>query len=315
MLAELVSAARRATAAAATSASLAAAAHGDLGNGSVRAIEAVLDHSSFATTVENLFSLSFLIRDGHVSLSDSAEGYRVKAVKRSGAGGAKGAAAAGHPSPPGAGAAGGGTDAANASNTNSQHQLQHRQLVLAYSMRDFEDWKRAVDPRDCLMPKHQASLSGSAPASVAARAPAAAAAAAAAVASRAPSAVGADPVKVENGVCNGSGRGRAGRPRVDRLPPPPLPLASPTQPAPKTGAAARPPAAARASASKKRSAAAAVSEESSSDDGEEEGEEEDSPARKRRRGSVGGGGPGLGGPKEGGKGGRMLRSPRPARRG
>jgi len=298
MLAELVSAARRA-ANAANAAN--ANSSSSSSSGSVRAIEAILDHSSFATTVENLFALSFLIRDGFVALTDSSDGYRVKAVKKSSS--AKRENANNHdnaPSSPGGGAG---------DNPNQkQQQKQHRQLVLAYSPADFEEWKRAVNPRDCLMPRHQASLSGNA-----VPAAAAAAAAAAAVSARVPAAVGTAAAAAAAAAAASRGGGGASRPPAQTpatatRPPPPQSLLSPTQLV-RRGPPAPAPAPAPG-ASKKRRSSADVSDDDDDDSGDED---EDSPVKKKVARGGGGGGGGIGGPRKSGKGGPLL-PPRPARR-
>ena len=107
------------------------------GDAGARVITAILDHSSFATTVENLFALSFLIRDGRVALGDSAGGFTAHAV-------------------------GGGVAAADAAARLAAARVDGsgatRQLVLAYNQDDWEDWCAAVDEADCIMPRHTAEL-------------------------------------------------------------------------------------------------------------------------------------------------------------
>ena len=106
------------------------------GDAGVRVITAILDHSSFATTVENLFALSFLIRDGRVALGDSAVGFIAYAV-------------------------GGGVPSVNAAALLAAAGVDGgatRQLVLAYNMDDWQAWCEAVDEGDCIMPRHNAEL-------------------------------------------------------------------------------------------------------------------------------------------------------------
>jgi hypothetical protein len=98
------------------------------GDAGARVVAAVLDHSSFATTVENLFALSFLVRDQQVAVSDAQGGLVAVAVGRG--------------VPPAVAAA---------RAPDGDPGAPPRQFVLAYTMEDWEAWKRAVGEGECLM--------------------------------------------------------------------------------------------------------------------------------------------------------------------
>jgi hypothetical protein len=108
------------------------------GDAGLRVVAAVLDHERFATTVENLFALSFLVRDGIVALADAPDGWRAIAVGR----GVAPAVAAARAEAAGLEAVAGGGAAPT------------RQLVLAFDADDWQAWKTAVPPAECVMARH-----------------------------------------------------------------------------------------------------------------------------------------------------------------
>jgi non-structural maintenance of chromosomes element 4 len=99
--------------------------------------ELVLNHNSFAQTVENLFAFSFLIRDRRVKVSDSPEGVRVykaappvKKKKKDRTG-------------DNAVGAGGGAD---------DDDAERFQFVITFNEEIWKEWKQVVNEEDTLMP-------------------------------------------------------------------------------------------------------------------------------------------------------------------
>ncbi|KAK9815099.1 hypothetical protein WJX73_007470 [Symbiochloris irregularis] len=92
----------------------------------VNLLHLCLNHDSFSQTVENLFQLSFLVRDARVSISDSEEGMVVTNLedkkKRDK-----------------------GKDKAH------KEALQRLQFVVAYDLADWQDWCACISREDCLM--------------------------------------------------------------------------------------------------------------------------------------------------------------------
>ncbi|KAF8063801.1 NSE4A [Scenedesmus sp. PABB004] len=121
------------------------------GGGALPVVQLVCSHASFAETVENVFTLSFLVRDQRVRLlPDTEAGLQVQWVSE--------ADKAGAPAPGGDGAG---------------------QFVMALTMQDWQLMKALVPPGVCVMPHRPAA---GARARGAEGSPAAAAAAAAAAA-------------------------------------------------------------------------------------------------------------------------------------
>ncbi|KAK9844620.1 hypothetical protein WJX74_004834 [Apatococcus lobatus] len=94
-------------------------------------LELCVNHTSFAQTVENVFALSFLVRDGRVKLMASAHGsLRVKAL-------GSGALAQ--------------KDGANASTSGRETDGERVQAILGFEMADWRWFREFVRPEDCLM--------------------------------------------------------------------------------------------------------------------------------------------------------------------
>lgn len=89
-------------------------------------IALVLNHQSFSQTVENMFALSFLVKEGRVELLHSDHGVIVKRLSI----GPKG------------------SNAANAASSGAERL----QFVVALDFSEYETWKSSVDKADCLMP-------------------------------------------------------------------------------------------------------------------------------------------------------------------
>jgi hypothetical protein len=91
-------------------------------------IELCINHDSFSQTIENIFTLSFLVRDGRVSLSKSPEGIVVTKVSSGGA-------------------------------SQQQQQGKERvQFVMALSMGEWMEWKDLVDRKNALMPHRSSTV-------------------------------------------------------------------------------------------------------------------------------------------------------------
>lgn len=87
-------------------------------------IELCLNYQSFAQTIENIFTLSFLVRDGRVALSNSPRGIVVTKAK------------------------------AGQQDEQSQKKedKERVQFVMALSMGEWQEWKNLVDASKTLMP-------------------------------------------------------------------------------------------------------------------------------------------------------------------
>lgn len=91
-------------------------------------IELCINHDSFSQTIENIFTLSFLVRDGKVSLSKSPEGIVVTKVSSGGA-------------------------------SQQQQQAKERvQFVMTLSMKEWMEWKNLVDRKNALMPHRSTTV-------------------------------------------------------------------------------------------------------------------------------------------------------------
>ncbi len=99
--------------------------------GAAPLLELVMNHASFAQTVENLFTLSFLVKEGRVALEEGADGRGVRVV-------ARGRPAGGRAEP------------------------LPVQFVVALDFGEWARWRAAVCPEDCVMP-HRGQVDGAAP--------------------------------------------------------------------------------------------------------------------------------------------------------
>ncbi len=108
-------------AAAGTTNDAAAAASAAPRGGAAPLLELVMNHASFAQTVENLFTLSFLVKEGRVALEEGADGRGVRVV-------ARGRPAGGRAEP------------------------LPVQFVIALNFEEWARWRAAVRPEDCVMP-------------------------------------------------------------------------------------------------------------------------------------------------------------------
>jgi hypothetical protein len=99
---------------------------GEQPDSSATLITLVLNHESFSQTVENMFALSFLVKEGRVELVHSDEGVVVKKVSiaQKGANG---------PNAPNAGA-------------------ERLQFIVGLDFSEYEIWKSSVGKVKCLMP-------------------------------------------------------------------------------------------------------------------------------------------------------------------
>lgn len=101
---------------------------GEQPQGKACMIELCINHDSFSQTIENIFTLSFLVRDGRVSLSKSPEGIVVTKVSSGGA-------------------------------SQQQQQGKERvQFVMALSMGEWMEWKDLVDRKNALMPHRSSTV-------------------------------------------------------------------------------------------------------------------------------------------------------------
>lgn len=91
-------------------------------------IELCINHDSFAQTIENIFTLSFLVRDGRVSLSNSPEGIVVTRQTGGGRGGGDG------------------------QQQTQQKDKERVQFVMTLSMKQWNEWKQLVRRENALMP-------------------------------------------------------------------------------------------------------------------------------------------------------------------
>ncbi|GAB4820960.1 hypothetical protein N2152v2_008006 [Parachlorella kessleri] len=102
--------------------------------GRVNLLNLVLNHRSFAQTVENLFTLSFLVRDQRVELQSSEAGTEVVVRTKAAAGGQK-----------------------------SAGEKERVQFVISLDIEEWEGWCSVVAPSDCLMrhrPEHHQQEAG-----------------------------------------------------------------------------------------------------------------------------------------------------------
>jgi non-structural maintenance of chromosomes element 4 len=103
-------------------------------------LELVMNHRSFAQTVENLFTLSFLVRDGRVELLEDQDGDGVKVVIK-------------HRNHAHAG------QQAHA-NQGHQDKGDRVQFIVALDMAEWARWKQVTDEAACLMPHREPCLAG-----------------------------------------------------------------------------------------------------------------------------------------------------------
>lgn len=90
-------------------------------------LELVTNHASFAQTIENMFTLSFLVKDGRVELKNGPRGIMVTKVQQ---GPRKDKAAR----------------AADA---------ERVQFIVAINTEEWEEWKKVTKSSDCLMPHRE----------------------------------------------------------------------------------------------------------------------------------------------------------------
>ncbi|KAG2432697.1 hypothetical protein HYH02_006681 [Chlamydomonas schloesseri] len=98
--------------------------------------ELVLNASSFAQTVENIFTLSFLVRDNRVALvEDEERGWCVRPLE------GRGKAAQQQQQ-----------QQAAQQGQGQQAAPPRLQFIMSFHLKDWEEMKRYVRPSDCLMP-------------------------------------------------------------------------------------------------------------------------------------------------------------------
>ena len=93
---------------------------------SIPLVELVLNHHSFAQTVENMFALSFMVRDGQVELKDGPDGVMVGAIMKK----SKDRAA-------------------------PRGETERVQFVLTVDFEEWEMWKKVVKESDTRMPHRE----------------------------------------------------------------------------------------------------------------------------------------------------------------
>lgn len=90
-------------------------------------LELVMNHKSFAQTVENMFSLSFLMRDGRIALEADDLGSGVKVVALH-------------------------IPEEQKAQRPTDKKEERLQFVIPFNFEEWEKWKKVVDPAATLMP-------------------------------------------------------------------------------------------------------------------------------------------------------------------